>query len=155
MVQYYQNDFVGAGQWIRADLYNFMTDSGKTNLYKPLIVFKSHFTKGEKVCLPWAVYNNAKERYIALSLFIQILGSTEDLSAGEVLFGTRNFPYGFYDVTVYENKDNTNLVVADAVKKLFTGLMHIQQRNLVGDNNLEYTEYTTNDSDTESVYLTN
>lgn len=126
--------------------------------YKPLVVFKSQFTKKEQIVLPYGVYLSAKERYIGVTFLIMKPSTTSyDLSAGEVLFGTTDYPLGFYDVDFYENSSNTNMVVADTVKKIYTGLANVKLQTLVdggSGSTVDYTEYTTNDTDTESVYVT-
>ena len=57
---------------------------------------------------------------------------------------------GVYDVTIYQNNNNANLDPANAVKVLYVGLMNLISSTATTD----YSEYTTNDSDTESVYIT-
>ena len=63
-----------------------------------------------------------------------------------------NLPYGMYNMTIYQNKSNSNLDPANAIKKIWTGLYNL---TAVNNNAVTYTEYTTNDADTESIYLTN
>ena len=82
--------------------------------------------------------------------------SSEQLVNGWVNFGNQNFPFGFYNVTIYQNNDNTNLDPTNTIKTLWTGLA-----NLTTDTTqsitptVNYTAYTTNDADTESIYITN
>jgi hypothetical protein len=77
----------------------------------------------------------------------------EVLLEAKIQLGTTDFPLGFYDVTIYNNTDNTNLDTT-GLPVIWNGLM-----NLTGfssaTQSVTYTEYTTNDADTESIYLTN
>jgi hypothetical protein len=132
---------------LRANLYDAMTNNDE---YNPLIVYKSQFTGSTKTSLGQAVYWNSKERYVRIEQTILAQGGTEDLSAGKVLFGTKDFPFGFYDVTIYQNNNNTNTDIANTIKVVYRGLLNVSSAT----GTVDYTEYTTNDSDTESVYIT-
>ena len=65
--------------------------------------------------------------------------------------GKRNYKLR-NDVVIYQNNNNTNLDPDNAVKRIFTGLANLSATDAVKP--VTYTEYTTNDSDTESVYIT-
>ena len=60
----------------------------------------------------------------------------------------------WYDVNIYQNDPSTatNLDPDNAIKKIYTGLMNLTPK--AGNEAIDYTEYTTNDSETESVYIT-
>tara|TARA_R100000781_G_scaffold1374_1_gene2231 strand:+ start:866 stop:1309 length:444 start_codon:yes stop_codon:yes gene_type:complete len=146
MIQFTQQA-VPSVQSVRANLYDVMTNSDE---YNPLIVYKSQFTGYTKISLATSVYWNSKDRYVGFQQTILKQGGTEDLSAGEVLFGTKNFPFGFYDVTIYQNNNNTNMDVANTIKVVCNTLLNVS--SFAGT--VDYKEYTTNDSDTESVYIT-
>ena len=77
------------------------------------------------------------------------------LSFGQITYPTFyiNYPIGFWDIAIYENSASDNLLLINAGKKLFTGLMNVEAADADGWSPT-YKEYTTNDSDTESVYLT-
>ena len=85
---------------------------------------------------------------------IFVLNSTggENLGSGVVFLGSTDFPLGFYDVVIYQNNNNTNLDPDNAIKTIYTGLANLSATSAVAP--VDYTEYTTNDSDTESVYIT-
>jgi hypothetical protein len=100
------------------------------------------------------------ERYIALNFFTSVSSTqTEDLSEGKVRVGTTEFPLGFYDFTIYETLTNGELNPANATATLYTGILNMKgSETTSSDLNFEsvkYKEYTNNDVDTESVYLTN
>ena len=149
MIQYIQYSAIDYYPAFRVNLYDEMTSVD----YKPLVVYKSQFTGKELIALPYSIYLNAKDRYIGITMKIIRLGYASDPSAGTIQFSTTDYPLGFYDVTIYQNNNDTNMVVANTIKKLYTGLMNIKLQTLVGST-VDYTEYTTNDTDTESVYIT-
>ena len=63
-----------------------------------------------------------------------------------------------FDVTIRENTTNSLPGVIDTRPVVFTGLMNLSSRETgeaYANPAVTYTEYTTNDSDTESVYITN
>jgi hypothetical protein len=100
------------------------------------------------------------ERYIALNFYYSVSSTqTEDLTEGKVRVGTTEFPLGFYDFTIYETLTDGQLNPANATATLYTGLLNMKgSESTSSDLNFEsvqYKEYTTNDADTESVYLTN
>ena len=103
---------------------------------------------------------NKYKRQIALSFKYSVnTSSTEDLSAAEVIVGTDEFPLGFYDITIYQTNSSGELNPDNATATLYNGLLNMKARKAVGSSNdfrsVIYTEYTTNDADTDSVYITN
>lgn len=128
----------------RINLYDKMTPDA-TNL---LITFTSQLTGKSKTFIPITVLLSNKDRYVEFTYFIM---TTDNLAGGIIALGTTDYPLGFYDVTIYEqstggNLDPTGLTV------LYTGLMNLSSTS--STRSVTYTEYTTNDSDTESVYIT-
>ena len=85
--------------------------------------------------------------------------STEDLSKAEILVGTDEFPLGLYNLTIYQIDSSGELDPANATATLYSGLLNMTASDATtGTGNFEavqYTEYTNNDSENESVYLTN
>ena len=128
----------------RINLYDKMTP-GSTGL---LITFTSQLTGKSKTFIPITVLLSNKDRYVEFTYFIM---TTDNLAGGIIALGTTDYPLGFYDVTIYEqstggNLDPTGLTV------IYTGLMNLSSTS--STRSVTYTEYTTNDSDTESVYIT-
>ncbi len=131
-----------------------------------LIKLKSQQTGKEKVFTRTGVSPavgtnlNKYKRQIALSFKYSVnTSSTEDLSAAEVIVGTDEFPLGFYDITIYQTNSSGELNPDNATATLYNGLLNMKARKAVGSSNdfrsVIYTEYTTNDADTDSVYITN
>ena len=85
--------------------------------------------------------------------------STEDLTESEILVGTDEFPLGLYNLTIYQIDSSGELDPANATATLYSGLLNMKaSAATTGTDNFEavqYTEYTNNDSENESVYLTN
>ena len=124
-----------------------------TNIdYSPLISLTNQLTGKSKVFRPLSVDTTNKDRYIKLSFQILTSSGSEDLTGGKAFLGSTDYPLGFYDVVIYQNNNNTNLDPDNAVKRIFTGLANLSATDAVKP--VTYTEYTTNDSDTESVYIT-
>ena len=98
-------------------------------------------------------YGDFNSRYVRYGVFTTRDEGAENLLEAIIQLGTTDFPLGFYDMTLYNNTDNANLDTT-GLPVLWNGVM-----NLSGYSNatqsVEYTEYTTNDADTESIYLTN
>jgi hypothetical protein len=127
------------------NLYDKMTSTD----YNVLASFKSQLTGKTKTCRPTTVYTN-KDRYV--QCLVYVTNGSENLGSGVMWLGNTDFPFGFYDVTIYQNVNNSNLDPASAVKTIYTGLANLN--SITATIPVGYTEYTTNDSDTESVYIT-
>jgi hypothetical protein len=102
---------------------------------------------------------NKFERQITLGFKYSVNpASTEDLTDAEILVGTDEFPLGFYNITIYETETDGELNPDNAKATLYNGLLNMSASTLSASQNFEevqYNEYTTNDSENESVYLTN
>ena len=137
------------------DLYDKFTGQDATN--RVMVSLTSQFTGKTKTLLASTGYTN-KERYISCGIVTVRNPDLEDFSQNKVLVGTTDFPLGFYDITLYENKDNTNLDPSEALATIYNGLMNLSVNTIFSGGSeppVKYTEYTTNDADTESIYLTN
>ena len=122
--------------------------TGKTKIFTRPV----YFNVGKNV--------NAYERWIWLSFNHSTNpAATEDLSLGRVVVGTDEFPLGFYNITIYETDTLTELDPANATATLYYGLLNMTPSTATtGTGNFEevqYTEYSNNDTENESVYLTN
>ena len=102
---------------------------------------------------------NKFDRQITLSWkYSANTSSTENLSTGDILVGNAEFPLGFYNLTVYEVDSGSELNPDNAKAVLYNGIVNMYGQTSSGATNFEevkYTEYATNDSDNENVYLTN
>jgi|TARA_R100000084_G_C4639559_1_gene142995 hypothetical protein len=120
---------------------------------RSLCTFTSQFTGKSKTVSLNTGYGDFNSRYVQYGVFTNRDADQENLLTGIIQLGTTDFPLGFYDVTIYNNTDNTNLDPT-GLPVIWNGLM-----NLTGfssaTQSAKYTEYTNNDADTESIYLTN
>lgn len=130
------------------DKMNEGQDSGRS-----LCTFTSQFTGKSKTVSLNTTYGDFNSRYVQYAVFTTRDLDDEVLLEAIIQLGTTDFPLGFYDATIYNNTDNTNLDPT-GLTVLWNGVM-----NLLGysssTESVTYTEYTNNDADTESVYLTN
>jgi len=132
---------------IYLNLYDEMTSTD----YDVLVSVTSQLTGKTKTFSPTTTYTN-KDRYTQMTIFVLNSIAGENLGSGVVFLGSTDFPLGFYDVVIYQNNNNTNLDPDNAIKTIYTGLANLSPTDAVEP--VDYTEYTTNDSDTESVYIT-
>ena len=134
--------------YINLNLFDKMT----AITYSPLISLTSQLTGKSKVFRPMSVDSSNKSRYMGLLFEILTSDSSETLVGGQIFLGSTDYPLGFYDMVIYQNSNNTNLDPTNVVKTIYTGLANLSATSAVAP--VDYTEYTTNDSDTESVYIT-
>ena len=141
-----QNTFNGSLTSAReyVNLYDKMT----TDEYGILVTFTSQLTGKSKTFMPITTLFSKKDRYVEFTYFIM---TTDNLGGGIIALGTTDYPLGFYDVTIYENESGANLDPS-GLSVIYTGLMNLSSAS--NNRSVTYTEYTTNDSDTESVYIT-
>ena len=107
-------------------------------------------------------------RYVALQFYNIVSPTfTEDLAEGKVRVGTTDFPLGLYNLNIYETmaEGEERLNPANATATLFSGILNMtasDSNEEIGDTDftynfqsLNYNQYSSNDADTESIYLTN
>ena len=124
-----------------------------TNIdYSPLISLTNQLTGKSKVFRPLSVDTTNKDRYIKLSFQILTSSGSEDLTGGKAFLGSKDYPLGFYDVVIYKNTSNENMDIS-GLSIIYNGLANVTG-NTDDTAPVKYSEYTTNDSDTESVYIT-
>jgi hypothetical protein len=143
-------------------------DTTYYNLQFPFILYKLEseqtgktkvFSRGGSVYPLVSENINKFDRQITLGWkYSANTSSTENLSTGEILVGNAEFPLGFYNLTVYEVDSGSELNPDNAKAVLYNGIVNMYGQTISGATNFEevkYTEYATNDSDNENVYLTN
>lgn len=129
-------------------IYLRLTDVGSaTNSIRPLISIKSQQTEKELNFMASLVTITNENRYTEMKYTI---GTNDVPLLGLIKLGNTDYPFGFYDVTIYQNSSNSNLNPSGLTTTLYTGLLNL--RSLV--DTTQYKQYTINDSDTDSVYIT-
>jgi len=127
------------------NIYDEMT----ATTYNPLFALTSQSTNKTKyVVAPTNDYTN-KERYVKLAINISSTG-VEAGHVGIITLGNADFPYGFYDVVIYQNNDGSNLDPDNAVKVIYRSIMNLKA---VNNDAITYTEYT--DTVSSPTYITN
>ena len=149
MIQTLINDT--SGLTLQNKIYLNLADKMTNTDYRPLIYFQSQFTESIKKFTVNAIYTN-QNRYVELTYNTVRSAGSESLVAGNIFMGNTDFPLGFYNAYIYQNTSNANLD-SSGLTLIYTGLMNMAM-NTGEEPPVEYTEYTTNDSDTESVYIT-
>ena len=146
MIQFIRDDVSTTVNSTYLNLYDEMTNAD----YKVLTTVTSQLTGKSKTYLTSTNYAS-KNRYLFLLTLVCATQAAENLSTGTIFLGSTDYPLGFYDVTIYQNTDNSNLDPT-GLTIIYTGLMNLEASSDAEP--VTYSEYTTNDSDTESVYIT-
>jgi|TARA_R110001583_G_scaffold36594_8_gene120538 hypothetical protein len=122
--------------------------------YKPILTFTNQMT-GKRIDLVAQSYDYTnKDRYVKITFVIKAVNPIP--GSGSIDIGNKDYPFGFYDVIIRENTTNGLPGVIDTRPIVYTGLMNLSSESGNYENPaVEYTEYTTNDADTDSVYITN
>ena len=134
-------------QLFRLNLGDKMTDT----TYSPLIGITSQLSKETVYFISFSFGISNKSRYVSLGVVTVVAPGAELLTLGTVYMGTKDRPFGLYDMTIYQNTSNTNLDPT-GLTTIWNGLMNLK----AADNfpAVEYNEYSANDTDTEAVYVT-
>ena len=129
-------------------IYLRLNDKGSaTNVLRPLVSIKSQQTEKILNFIPSVVVVTNEERYTQMSYTIGLLDFPV---IGLIIVGNTDYPFGFYDVTIYQNSSNSNLDPSGLTTTLYTGLLNLRP----SVDTTQYKQYTTNDTDTDSVYIT-
>ena len=118
------------------------------------------FTRGSGLQFPCGVNINSFERWVELSWYYNTPDANvvEDLTTGKIIVGNDNYPLGFYNLTIYEMATSDDLNPNNAISTVYNGLVNMNPNTIPGvDSNfqeVQYNDYTNNDADTESVYIT-
>ena len=121
--------------------------------YKPLIRFTNQLSGEDVLFIPFNASYTNESRYVGFEVMVIVSASVPLL--GFLNLGTKDLPFGLYDVTMYQNTDNTNLDPT-GLTTIWKGLMNLtaEQTGAAKYPAVEYTEYVENDSDVEAVYIT-
>ena len=110
------------------------------------------FTRYNHMSTNWDNY----ERYVVVTI-----KNGPDYATALTYFniGTTNSPLGFYDFNLYQNSSGSNNDPT-GLNRLYAGTINAVLSPTNSDGtattpSVEYTEYTTNDTDTGTIYITN
>ena len=138
------------------NLYDEMIKNDYELTQEPIFSIVSQQTGKEKLFYPYSMDTTNYKRYYKFRVKY-VATETEPLFTpinGWIALNNQNFPYGLYDLKIYQNAIGyTTLTLDNVIKLVYSGLLNVTP--LGNSVSVEYTEYTTNDSDTESVYITN
>jgi hypothetical protein len=121
------------------------------NTIRPLISIKSQQTEKILNFMATTVTVTNAARYTEMKYYTTDDPALDLPVIGYLIVGNNNYPFGFYDVTIYQNSSNVNLDSTGLTTTLYTGLLNLTSTI----NPTQYNQYTTNDTDTASVYITN
>ena len=159
MFQVIVSDLYYEGQTYSFEYPSLVANMSATT-YRPLCKIVSQQTGNQKVYKFSQLFgDDFNERYyMAVTIFKTATSdpSTENLPLGVVLIGTDDFPFGFYDMSIYESTStsDSSLLIADAIHPpIYKGIMNVTTNKVY--KSTYYTEYVANDSDTDSTYITN
>ena len=149
MIQATQDETLSRSQTINLNLWDsdWFRSVYTINPHIPLVNIISQQTGNNKVFAPFAIDLTNKDRYISLTYITN--PSNEDLTLGLLEFGNDDFPFGFYNMQIFaRGSDSMSIIALNAV---YTGLFNITNDVLA----VNYSQYSTNDTDTNSIYITN
>ena len=139
-----------ATNYIYLDLYDKYAFALGTPFFSwnPLIKIRSQETSQEKFFIATTVDTTHAQRYFKLSWNAN--NADVDIPAlGIIHVGTKDFPYGVYDITIFENSSAGNLSPTGAYRTIYMGLMYLR----AAFESTEWKEYETTSQ--QQVYITN
>tara|TARA_R110000824_G_scaffold64463_7_gene168404 strand:+ start:332 stop:745 length:414 start_codon:yes stop_codon:yes gene_type:complete len=115
---------------------------------RPLIALRNQQTNKTKYFIAQTALYTNKQRYVQLRFTLNF--EDGDLPIiGLVYLGTKEYPYGLYDITMWQNTSGINLDPS-GLNLLYKGLANLIA---VGNDSVEYTEYE--NTQQSNVYITN
>ena len=140
--------------YLYVDLYDKAVKNDVVLTQEPIFSITSQQTGKEKLFFPYTMNTTNYERYFNFKIFYT---KTENPVFspinGFIALNDKDYPFGFYDLQIWQNKEGfTTLDLDNTLQLLYTGVMNVTP--LTGSTEVDYSEYTTNDSDTDNVYLT-
>ena len=140
-------------QTFSVDIWNNYVN--KDVLYTPLGVITSQQSRYQfktvfgvlDVSLGKGIDWTNKERYVDISVYM--LTSLGAAGFGAWFFGDEARPFGFWDITIYENSANMN-TDETGLNAVYNGLINISS----DVKEVTYEKYNDNDTDNSSVYIT-
>lgn len=138
--------------YIRLDLFsNLDHTAANVDTFKPLIGYTSQETNKTKYFLPTTLTKTYQSRYWEIYYTIKNSSSEAPLT-GSIYMGTKEYPYGFYNVKIWQQTSTTNLDPTDGsiVKVIWNGILNFSAKN---NPSITYNEYE--ETSTSPVFITN
>ena len=118
--------------------------------FNPLIKIRSQETNQEKFFIVTTIDGTYAQRYMKLSWYVSHTGA-EIPTVGIISVGNRDFPYGIYDITIWENSSTGNLDPTGAYRTLYMGLMSLNEST--NNQSIIWNKYEQEQE--QKVYVTN
>lgn len=153
----------------KVDIFDKFVDrrvSGTGLPFTPLCVLTSQYTKksynfvigGFDFTAGEGINWDNRERYVEMQIRVctakecaEGTGTTNNPLFGNLFFGNENYPYGLYDMTIYENNFGFNTIPANAIGVVYQGIANVSSEEVP---EVTYEKYNDNDTDNSSVYIT-
>ena len=117
--------------------------------WKPLFSIVSQQTGKQKDFIPFNMVTTNAQRYLKFEILV--MTGNEAPVIGWINLGTKNFPYGLYNVTVRNNASSTNLDPNFAHAPIWSGIMNVYEANT--NKSTKFEEYE--EEQVQQVYITN
>lgn len=145
---------------ILANILDSMWIENSNNAFIPTIKIKNKETNKQKLVKPYLWYLEEKKEVVNLFIQTSSVATDEDLTnssastnGGCVQFGTNDFPYGLYELTVHYNQNNSANNSSDFYKVFFEHLLVSPSTD--NDKEIKWTSYiSTKDSNPNETYIT-
>jgi len=112
--------------------------------YNPLITLRSQSTNMTKTFISLAFDVTNKERYVILYYVLnKDANETQSPQSGLIYLGDDLFPYGFFDITIYENSNATNLSTGNAGSSLpilYKGMFNLRKYEYTTESAVRFRE---------------
>ena len=131
------------------DSYLYPTDS--PFFFTPLVKITSQETNKSMTFIPTALDVTYKQRYFKMTFTTSYSTGTHAPAIGVIYVGYKDFPYGLYDMTIYENNFGFNTIPANAIGVVYQGIANVSSEEVP---EVTYEKYNDNDTDNSSVYIT-
>ena len=155
---------VASSSWdnyLYINLYDEMVKDGGEILQEVIFAITSQQTVKQKLFFPYqqltSTHYNRYYKFVVKYVKAEVPGAF-DPANGWIALNNKDFPYGFYDLQIYQKKFGFTTLDLDNVQGVvYTGLLNVKPLDS-GDTDyneeVKYTEYSDNDTDTDNVYLT-
>ena len=137
------------------NLYDEAVKDGYELIQKPIFAITSEQTGKQKLFYPYAMDTTNYKRYYKFQVkYIKTEAAPVFYpGTGFIALNDKDYPFGFYNLQIWQKEPGyTDLTLDNTLKLLYSGILNV---NGTGDSTeVDYSEYTTTDGETDNVYLT-